>query len=144
MGSELKEGVEEGVRILNAAVGFIKSGQYYVNIPVNTITNLQDIIKDQQANIEELEERLEIGFAFDANGNEIEAPDVPDGIACRNETIAWLEDKVKELKKENELLRIMQEEDTHQLKRVMDERDRLEAEFIKISKSKFLIEERLV
>lgn len=37
-----------------------------------------------------LEARLEIGYAFDVDGNRIKA-DVPDGIACRDETINQLE-----------------------------------------------------
>jgi len=43
--------------------------------------------------IKELETRLEIGTAYDVDGNKIKA-DVPDGITCRDATIKELEHKI--------------------------------------------------
>ena len=59
-----------------------------------------------EAQIAQLRERLEIGFAFDGDGNRISVgDDMPDGIECRDETIrlqdeenARLRRKVRKLK----------------------------------------------
>jgi hypothetical protein len=41
--------------------------------------------------IKELTERLEMGFAYNSKGERIDCKDMPDGISCRNATIAELQ-----------------------------------------------------
>lgn len=41
--------------------------------------------------IKELQDRLEMGFAYNAKGEQIECKDIPDGITCRDITIRELE-----------------------------------------------------
>jgi hypothetical protein len=60
---------------------------------------LRQALATAQARINELEERLEIGFAYDAMGIRIEVPkDGPDGIACRDATIELLDAEIRRLR----------------------------------------------
>lgn len=65
--TNLKQRVEESINILKAAEGFIKRGQYYVNIPVIAITQLQELIKE----LTEREAKLVSALKFYADGYEV-------------------------------------------------------------------------
>lgn len=57
-----------------------------------------DTMLEAAAEIMRLRERLEIGYAFDAEGNRIASEHVEhyDGIVCRDETIKGLDEQLKE------------------------------------------------
>lgn len=57
------------------------------------------------AEVTRLKERLEEGYGFDQDGTRVEDPCIPDGIACRDETIRGLDERVTELQAENERLK---------------------------------------
>lgn len=60
---------------------------------------LRDVLDDAAAEIMRLRERLEIGFAYDLDGNRVACDIEPyDGIYCRDATIKLLEDRIAELK----------------------------------------------
>lgn len=56
---------------------------------------------DVEARIAELEERLEMGFGFDSDGNRVVIPkDSLDGICCRDATIAGQDERIRELRQQ--------------------------------------------
>jgi len=62
-----------------------------------SFTMLHDQIADRDATIARLKERLEMDFGYDAEGRRVDAPGMPDGIACRDETIKLIERAYKDL-----------------------------------------------
>lgn len=80
-------------------------------LSINQVVREREALKQQLAallaRVEELEERLEIGFAYDAMGIRIQvSKDGPDGIECRDATIELQDRAVDELRTKAQSLRI--------------------------------------
>lgn len=76
-----------------------KNNDLYSKLYVDKSTS--EILDNAKAIIKEPQERLEMGFAYNAKGERIECKDVPDGITCRDITIRELETQLSNV---NELL----------------------------------------
>lgn len=64
------------------------------------LEKLQCEINSQAEEIERLNERLENNHVYDSDGNrvDVEPGSIPDGIACRDETIILQDRKIQELR----------------------------------------------
>lgn len=68
----------------------------------------KDRAEQAEARVKELEDRLEISHAYDADGNKVPFPKgAPDGIACRDMTIRLLEERAEEAERDAGRLRML-------------------------------------